>query len=108
MMKHSRNYKKKKKTSNSDYHNFYRQSVQAKNHHIGKSMLLCRSSKTLKRWKKQIKRWTATAIDCYNRGCICEGCPIYEEIFKGTGNKCRMKQTVIESVRLFGAPKRED
>lgn len=55
-----------------------------------------------------ISRWTATAIDCYNRGCICEGCPIYEEIFKGTGNKCRMKQTVIESVRLFGAPKEED
>jgi len=55
-----------------------------------------------------INRWTDTAIDCYNRGCVCEGCRIYEEYFRGTKQKCQMKRAVLESVRLFGAPKRED
>lgn len=55
-------------------------------------------------YKYKIQRWTQSAIDCYQRGCICEGCPIYELIFKNRGYKCQMKAAVIESVRIFGAP----
>lgn len=28
-----------------------------------------------------IRRWTKSAIDCYMRGCVCQGCPIYELVF---------------------------
>ena len=52
-----------------------------------------------------VRRWTESAIDCYKRGCVCEGCPIYEQYFKGSKRRCQMKAAVIESVRLFGAPK---
>lgn len=68
----------------------------------------------------QVRRWTQTAIDCYKRGCICSGevlggtdgalssdfapCPIYENYFKDSKKKCKMKYAVLESVRLFGIP----
>jgi hypothetical protein len=55
-------------------------------------------------YNHKIMRWTQQAIDCFNRGCVCAGCPVYEYYFKETGRKCRMKAAVIESVRLFGAP----
>lgn len=55
-----------------------------------------------------VNRWTSTAIDCYKRGCVCKGCPIYEQFFQNTHEKCQMKRAVLESVRLFGAPKEED
>ena len=46
-----------------------------------------------------VKHWTKAAIDCYNRGCVCRGCPMSK---LETG--CRMKGSVIELVRKFGAP----
>lgn len=68
----------------------------------------------------QIRRWTQTAIDCYKRGCICSGevfggidgvlgtdfvpCPIYELYFKGTNQRCNMKDAVLKCVRQFGKP----
>ena len=45
-------------------------------------------------------RWTQSAIDCYERCCICNGCPMYELI----GKQCRMKTSVLELVRKFGVP----
>jgi hypothetical protein len=45
-------------------------------------------------------RWTQSAIECYNRGCVCKGC-IYKEIMD---TPCRMKSAVIELVRKFGIP----
>jgi hypothetical protein len=47
-----------------------------------------------------VRRWTSAAIDCYKRACRCEGC-YFEYCLKG---KCRMKHSVIESVRVLGKP----
>lgn len=51
-----------------------------------------------------VKRWTDLAKACYKRGCVCNGCPINEQYFKNSKKKCQMKNAVLESVRLFGAP----
>jgi len=58
-----------------------------------------------------VRRWTITSIDCYERGCVCEGC-FYNEFFSPqeyktlleTNTKCQMKASVLELVRLFGIP----
>ena len=63
---------------------------------------------TRRSYNHKIHRWTNQAIDCYNRGCVCKGCPVYELYFKNSGRKCKMKAAVIESVRLFGIPKEEE
>ena len=43
--------------------------------------------------------WNNTTRECYERGCVCEGCVLakYEV-------KCQVKAAVLESVRLFGSP----
>lgn len=46
-----------------------------------------------------VKQWTKTAIECYQRGCVCKGCPM-----SNLETPCRMKGSVIELVRKFGAP----
>lgn len=59
----------------------------------------------------ELRRWNETAKDCYMRGCICKGCPIYELYFKNSIKKCQMKGAVVELVRKFGIPEdltRED
>lgn len=55
-------------------------------------------------YEYQIKRWTQSAMDCYKRGCICNGCPVYELVFKPANRKCMMKGAVIATVRKFGIP----
>lgn len=50
-----------------------------------------------------IKRWTIEAINCYKRGCVCKNCPIPKMI----SSKCFMKASVIELVRVLGAPKKD-
>jgi len=47
--------------------------------------------------------WTKTAIECYQRGCACKECQ-YAKYFHGRYT-CKMKKTVLESVKLFGKPK---
>lgn len=55
----------------------------------------------------KVRCWTKTAIMCYERGCDCKGC-IYEGAFD-SNIKCQCKASVLESVRVFGAPyERED
>jgi len=51
--------------------------------------------------KETYNQWTETAIDCYKRHCICSGCLLKEVL----GDKCRMKQVVIQLVRDLGLPK---
>lgn len=46
-----------------------------------------------------LKRWTQSAIDCYERGCRCQGC-----IFSSLESTCQMKLTVRELVRRYGKP----
>lgn len=60
-------------------------------------------------YKKQLeptilRRWTMSAKECLDRGCVCDGCK-YSEYFKGTRYKCQMKKYVIALVKKFGHPK---
>lgn len=50
------------------------------------------------------RRWTNTAIECYLRGCVCNGCLLNDLIFKDSLNNCHMKATVLELVRVLGRP----
>ena len=50
-----------------------------------------------------VRRWTKTAIDCYQRGCVCESC-YYNDFFKDSPQRCQMKATVLELVRVLGIP----
>lgn len=54
--------------------------------------------------KTVLKKWTPAAIDCYNIGCRCSECKV-NKIMK---DKCRMKAVVLELVRIFGKPKKDD
>ena len=42
-----------------------------------------------------VRRWTNIAIDCYSRGCVCNGC-FYHTFFKDSPQRCQMKSTVLE------------
>lgn len=53
-----------------------------------------------------VRRWTSTAIECYKRGCVCSGC-FYSDFFKGSPQRCQMKTSVLELVRILGAPEIE-
>lgn len=50
-----------------------------------------------------VRRWTTTAIECYKRGCNCEGC-FYTDFFGKSSQKCQMKASVLELVRVLGKP----
>lgn len=44
--------------------------------------------------------WTRTAEECYKRGCNCEDCPI-QKIME---TRCKMKESVLALVRMYGKP----
>lgn len=48
--------------------------------------------------------WTPTAVDCYRLGCCCSKCNLYKLYFENSIFQCKMKETVIELVRLLGVP----
>lgn len=50
-----------------------------------------------------LERWSTDAVNCYKRGCICEGCPI-KEIVTSLNNKCQMKASVLKLVKRYGIP----
>ena len=50
-----------------------------------------------------VRRWTPTALECYKRGCNCEGC-FYRDFFFVFSQKCQMKASVLELVRVIGTP----
>ena len=50
-----------------------------------------------------VRRWTPTALECYKRGCNCEGC-FYRDFLSGSSQKCQMKASVLELVRVIGTP----
>jgi hypothetical protein len=53
------------------------------------------------------QKWSESAIDCYKRNMICEGCRNYE-IFAGREENCQMKNVVLALYRKLGSPKIED
>lgn len=48
--------------------------------------------------------WNWSSAECYKRGCQCSGCYIMPDDLK---IQCRMKYSVRELVKKYGAPKRE-
>lgn len=46
------------------------------------------------------RRWTRSAEECYELGCMCSRCPL--PLIMET--PCQMKASVIELVRKFGKP----
>lgn len=51
--------------------------------------------------KSNLRRWTRQAVECYERGCICENCPIPQ--ITSIAN-CKMKACVLELVKMYGKP----
>lgn len=51
------------------------------------------------------KIWTKSAEDCYAIGCMCSKCSLFKFFFSKRKYKCKMKDTVLELVRLIGVPK---
>lgn len=43
--------------------------------------------------------WTESAIECYERGCVCENCPIPHPT-----DSCSMKSFVLMLVKVLGNP----
>ena len=50
-----------------------------------------------------VRTWTTTALECYKRGCNCEGC-FYRDFFSGSSQTCQIKASVLELVRVIGTP----
>lgn len=46
------------------------------------------------------RHWSTGAIECYERNCVCKGCPTFDLI----GKQCRMKQSVLSLVKNVGTP----
>lgn len=55
--------------------------------------------------KEVTRRWSVSAVECYERGCVCENCRIFPEYLH---KQCRMKLVVRELVRVLGAPKKQE
>ena len=49
---------------------------------------------------KKYRYWTPSAIECYQRGCVCEGCLIAQIMEQ----HCRMKSSVIQLIKTLGPP----
>ena len=58
--------------------------------------------------KQYLHTWTKSAVMCYERGGVCNGC-YYENFFtKGTYDVqpyCKMKESIIFLVKEIGKPK---
>ncbi len=54
-----------------------------------------------------VRRWTKAAVDCYERGCVCSNC-YYSTFFSGSPQRCQMKATVLELVRVIGLPQNSE
>lgn len=54
------------------------------------------------------QNWTQSAIDCFEIGCVCSKCNLYKTFFQNSIFRCRMKESVIELVRKFGRPPKEE
>lgn len=49
------------------------------------------------------RHWSTGAIECYERNCVCKGCPTFDLI----GKQCKMKQSVLSLIRNVGLPDTE-
>ena len=49
--------------------------------------------------------WTESGIECWKRGCVCNGCK-YSHFFESM-KRCKQKIAVIKCVKMFGPPPNE-
>lgn len=49
--------------------------------------------------------WTESAIECYERGYDCFGCPTQKLLESG---KCQMKDSVLKLIAIKGLPPKDD
>jgi len=54
-----------------------------------------------------LDRWSRQAKACYFIGCRCSKC-LLPEITETLKGNCKMKYVVLELVKKFGAPKRNE
>ena len=59
---------------------------------------------TPKLYRKDVKMWNGTAIDCYEIGCDCSKCFIYKTYFLPQKWKCYMKRYVKFLLKKVGKP----
>lgn len=50
----------------------------------------------------KVRQWNNVTRECYERGCVCKGCP--NALVFSDGFKCQAKAAVLESVRVLGIP----
>ena len=50
----------------------------------------------------KITSWSDLTLMCYERGCRCRGCEMTK--YFTPDNVCQAKASVLESVRILGAP----
>lgn len=48
-----------------------------------------------------LRYWTESAKECYERNCICKNCDIFPKRF---WSKCKMKSYVLALYTKFGKP----
>ena len=60
---------------------------------------------SLNKWKNepQYCHWTLSAIQCYLRGCVCDGC-FYQDFFTDKNQRCQMKNAILNLIRNKGLP----
>ena len=49
-----------------------------------------------------LRRWTQSAEDCYFRGCVCSGCPIFEIIGNtaaGKGGEIQLTDALLQLLK---------
>ena len=57
-----------------------------------------------KLYRKDVKIWNDTAKDCYEIGCNCEKCYLYQTYFLHNKWKCYMKRYVKYLLSKIGKP----
>lgn len=51
------------------------------------------------------RKWTETTKKCYQRGCVCTGCPTFALVKRLSSiNRCLVKVAVIELITAYGKP----
>jgi len=55
-------------------------------------------------YRKNVKFWNKTALDCYEIGCNCENCLLYKIFFSEADNECKMKYFVQYNLIKIGKP----
>lgn len=56
-------------------------------------------------FRESVRVWNSTARDCYDIGCDCSRCELYELYFKHYKDGCHMKEFVQFLIKKIGTPR---